>query len=147
MLGCDPDRDYCELKQKVPFIYVSSAVLVDEDNKILIAQRPKNKTFEGLWEFAGGKLEDGEIPEVALVRELKEELNIKTSPSCLLPLNFVSHRYEDFHLIMYVFVCRRWKGIVMPLEDQLLKWITPKELVKYNMPAANMPLIASVRNI
>ena len=147
MLGCDPDRDYSHLKRKIPFVHVSSCVLVDENDKMLITQRPENKSMSGLWEFPGGKIENGEIPEIAVVRELQEELDIKTSPSCLLPFNFVSHRYDDFHLIMFLFVCRKWKGVVVGKEGQLIKWIPPKELVRYEMPAANMSLIASVRDI
>lgn len=147
IFGCDPDGDYSHLKEKLPLTYVSSAILVDEDDKILIAQRPKDKKFSGFWEFPGGKLENGEIPEIALVRELQEELNIKTSPTCLLPLNFVSHRYDDFHLIMYVFICRRWSSVIKPMENQTLKWITPKDLVKYDMPKANLPLLASIRDL
>jgi 8-oxo-dGTP diphosphatase len=144
--GCDPLMEYPELLEPMPFKYVTSGVLVDEAGKILIAKRPDGKDMAGLWEFPGGKVKDGEVPEIALARELKEELNIQTSVGCFLPLTFISHRYETFHLIMYVFVCRKWNGIVMGAEGQECKWIRPNELVKYNMPAANMPLVSAVLN-
>lgn len=142
--GCDPLRESPELMKLLPFKYVASAFLVDEDNKILISRRPDNKDMAGLWEVPGGKVKEGEVPEIAVVRELQEELGIKTSAGCLLPLNFISYRYETFHLIMFVFICRKWNGIAMPMEGQELKWIKPQELVKYDMPPANMPLISAV---
>ncbi|PIR39155.1 MAG: 8-oxo-dGTP diphosphatase MutT [Alphaproteobacteria bacterium CG11_big_fil_rev_8_21_14_0_20_39_49] len=145
--GCDPAREYPELLEKVAFKYVAAGVLVDKDEKILIAKRPEGKPMAGLWEFPGGKAKEGEVPEIALVRELKEELGIRTSAGCLLPLTFLSHRYADFHLIMYVFVCRRWEGAIEPKEGQELKWIEKNRLSKYDMPDANMPLIGAVRNI
>ena len=145
--GCDPEREYPQLLIDMPFIHVASAVLVDEDDKILIARRPKGKIMAGVWELPGGKLEEGEAPEICLARELKEELGIQTSPGCFYPLTFLSHRYEKFHLIMYVFVCRKWNNIVQGLEGQDLKWIEKNKLADFEMPAANLPLIAAVRNI
>lgn len=147
MYGCDPDNECPELFVKMPFKYVSCGVLVDVDGKILISTRPKGKDMEGLWEFPGGKLQENEVPEVALARELQEELGIKTSPSCMYPLTFVSHRYEAFHLIMFVFVCRKWSGFPMPLEGQQLKWVTPRELPNYNMPPADLGIIAAIRGM
>ncbi len=146
MLGCDPDNEDKELYTIMPFRYVSCAVLVDEAGKILIATRPEGKDMAGLWEFPGGKIQANEVPEVALVRELLEELGIKTSPSCMYPLTFVSHRYEEFHLIMFVFVCRKWKGFPLPKEGQEIKWISPKDLSNYDMPPADLALIAAIRN-
>lgn len=145
--GCDPLREYPELLVEKPFKYVSAGVLIDTDGKILIAKRPENKDMAGLWEFPGGKVKDGEVPEIALQREFLEELGIKTSPGCFLPLTFLSHRYEKFHLIMFVYTCRKWVGNVMPIEGQELKWIMPNELVKYDMPEANLPLISAVRGV
>jgi 8-oxo-dGTP diphosphatase len=145
--GCDPSREYPELLKEVPFKYVAAGVLVDKNEKILIAKRPEGKPMAGLWEFPGGKAQEAEVPEIALVRELKEELGIQTSAGCLLPLNFLSHRYNDFHLIMYVFVIRRWNGDIAPKEGQELKWIEKNQLSKFDMPDANMPLIAAVRGI
>ncbi len=145
--GCDPSREYPELLQEMPFKYVASCVLIDNDGKILIAKRPENKDMAGLWEFPGGKVKADEVPEIAVVREIKEELGVKTSPGCLTPLTFISHRYETFHLIMYVFVCRKWEGSVSGVEGQELKWIKPMELVKYDMPAANLSLVSAVRDM
>ena len=145
--GCDPSREYPQLLERVPFKYVAAGVLVDKNEKILIAKRPQGKHMAGLWEFPGGKAEEGEVPEVALVRELKEELGIQTSAGCLLPLTFLSHRYDEFHLIMYVFVIRRWNGDIKGVEGQQLKWIEKNHLSKYEMPDANMPLIGAVRVI
>jgi 8-oxo-dGTP diphosphatase len=127
----------------MPFKYVAAGVLIDEAGKMLIAKRPDGKDMAGLWEIPGGKVNEGEAPEIALARELKEELGIQTSPGCFLPLTFLSHRYETFHLIMFVYVCRKWNGIPMGLEGQELKWIRTNELVKYDMPAANLPLVAA----
>ena len=145
--GCDPDRQYPELLVKMPFVYVSAGVIVDEAGKILIAKRTNEQSMAGLWEFPGGKIKEDEVPEIALVRELKEELSIQTSPGCFFPLTFLSYRYEDFHLIMYVFVCRKYNGIALGLQGQELKWINPRDLVKYEMAAANLPLISAVRDL
>ena len=127
-------------------VLVSAVALVDADGRVLIAQRPEGKAMAGLWEFPGGKIEPGETPEVALVRELKEELGIETWDSCLAPLTFASHSYEDFHLLMPLFICRKWQGIVAPKEGQKLKWVYVKELRDYPMPAADIPLIPILRD-
>ena len=127
-------------------VLVSAVALVDPDGRILIAQRPEGKSLAGLWEFPGGKVEPGETPEEALVRELYEELGIETWQSCLAPLTFASHRYEDFHLLMPLFACRRWQGTVQAKEGQSLKWVRASELKNYPMPPADIPLIPILRD-
>ena len=127
-------------------ILVSAVALIDRDGRVLLAQRPKGKSMAGLWEFPGGKVEKGETPEAALVRELYEELGIETWDSCLAPLTFASHKYEDFHLLMPLFACRKWSGIVQAKEGQSLKWVLAKDLSKYPMPAADLPLIPILRD-
>tara|TARA_B110000003_G_scaffold223547_1_gene223949 strand:+ start:2722 stop:3120 length:399 start_codon:yes stop_codon:yes gene_type:complete len=127
-------------------ILVSAVALIDPDGRVLLAQRPKGKSMAGLWEFPGGKVEKGETPEAALVRELHEELGIETWDSCLAPLTFASHKYEDFHLLMPLFACRKWSGIVQAKEGQSLKWVLAKDLSKYPMPAADLPLIPILRD-
>ena len=127
-------------------ILVSAVALIDQDGRILIAKLPDGKSMAGLWEFPGGKVELGETPEQALVRELSEELGIKTWNSCLAPLTFASHAYEDFHLLMPLFVCRKWEGIVIPKEEQELKWVYSNELKNYPMPPADKPLIPILRD-
>ena len=127
-------------------ILVSAVALIDRDGRVLLAQRPKGKSMAGLWEFPGGKVEEGETPEAALVRELHEELGIETWDSCLAPLTFASHKYEDFHLLMPLFACRKWSGIVQAKEGQSLKWVLAKDLSKYPMPAADLPLIPILRD-
>ena len=127
-------------------VLVSAVALVDADGRVLIAQRPEGKAMAGLWEFPGGKIEPGETPKVALVRELKEELGIETWDSCLAPLTFASHSYDDFHLLMPLFICRKWQGIVAPKEGQKLQWVYAKELRDYPMPAADIPLIPILRD-
>ena len=127
-------------------ILVSAVALIDKDGRILIAKRPDGKSMAGLWEFPGGKVELGETPEQALVRELSEELGIKTWNSCLAPLTFASHAYEDFHLLMPLFVCRKWEGIVIPKEEQELKWVYSNVLKNYPMPPADKPLIPILRD-
>ena len=127
-------------------ILVSAVALIDQDGRILIAKRPDGKSMAGLWEFPGCKVELGETPEQALVRELSEELGIKTWNSCLAPLTFASHAYEDFHLLMPLFVCRKWEGIVIPKEEQELKWVYSSELKNYPMPPADKPLIPILRD-
>ena len=127
-------------------ILVSAVALIDQDGRILIAKRPDGKSMAGLWEFPGGKVELGETPEQALVRELSEELGIKTWNSCLAPLTFSSHAYEDFHLLMPLFACRKWEGIVIPKEEQELKWVYSNELKNYPMPPADKPLIPILRD-
>ena len=122
-------------------VLVSAVALIDQDGRVLLAQRPKGKAMEGLWEFPGGKVEAHETPEAALLRELEEELGINTWESCLAPLTFASHTYETFHLVMPLFVCRKWNGIPHPRENQQLKWVTKQELRSYPMPAADIPLV------
>jgi len=123
-------------------LLVVACALVDADNRILIAQRPEGKALAGLWEFPGGKVEPGEAPEDALIRELREELGIETKSACLAPLTFASHAYPDFHLLMPLYVCRRWSGIAQSHEGQALKWVRAKALRDYPMPPADEPLIA-----
>ena len=122
-------------------LLVVAAALVDADGRVLIAQRPKGKALEGLWEFPDGKIEPGERPEDALIRELREELGVTVKAACLAPLTFASHAYEDFHLMMPLYVCRRWEGLVQPLEGQALKWVRAKALRDWPMPPADAPLI------
>jgi 8-oxo-dGTP diphosphatase len=122
-------------------LLVAAVALVDSDGRVLISQRPAGKQLAGLWEFPGGKVEAGERPEQALIRELKEELNIDVAESCLAPLTFASHAYDDFHLLMPLYVCRRWKGHVVSHEGQALKWVRARELRDYPMPPADVPLI------
>ncbi|WP_312797602.1 (deoxy)nucleoside triphosphate pyrophosphohydrolase [Tianweitania sp.] len=123
-------------------VLVVACALVDADNRVLLAQRPEGKSLAGLWEFPGGKVEAGETPELALVRELKEELGIDTKVSCLAPLTFASHTYDSFHLLMPLYVCRRYWGTPQPLEAQALKWVRPNKLRDYPMPPADEPLIS-----
>lgn len=127
-------------------ILVSAVALIDRDGRVLLAQRPEGKSMAGLWEFPGGKIEQGETPEAALVRELHEELGIQTWNSCLAPLTFASHSYDDFHLLMPLFACRKWEGIPQPKEGQTLKWVKPMDLRNYPMPAADIPLIPILRD-
>ncbi|MCB1356679.1 MAG: 8-oxo-dGTP diphosphatase MutT [Maritimibacter sp.] len=127
-------------------VLVSAVALIDIDGRVLLAQRPEGKSMAGLWEFPGGKVESGETPEAALIRELREELGIDTSASCLAPLAFASHSYDDFHLLMPLFACRRWKGNVIPLEGQTLKWVRAGDLKSYPMPPADIPLIPILRD-
>lgn len=127
-------------------VLVSAVALIDIDGRVLIAQRPEGKSMAGLWEFPGGKVEDGETPEAALIRELREELGIDTRASCLAPLAFASHSYESFHLLMPLFACRRWEGTVTPLEGQKLAWVRPNALRDYPMPPADKPLIPILRD-
>ena len=131
---------------KMKVVLVSAVALIDVAGRVLLAQRPKGKSMAGLWEFPGGKLEEGETPEAALVRELHEELGIETWDSCLAPLTFASHKYEDFHLLMPLYACRKWSGIVQPKEGQTLKWVAARDLSKYPMPAADLPLIPILRD-
>ena len=125
----------------VKLVLVAACALVDADGRVLIAQRPQGKSMAGLWEFPGGKVESDERPEQSLIRELKEELEIVVKEECLAPLTFASHRYPDFHLLMPLYVCRRWEGFVEAREGQTLKWVRPKELRNYSMPPADEPLI------
>lgn len=127
-------------------VLVSAVALIDADGRVLVAQRPEGKSMAGLWEFPGGKIEPGETPEAALIRELHEELGIDTWSSCLAPLTFASHRYDDFHLLMPLFACRRWQGQVQPREGQVLKWLRPTALRELPMPPADLPLIPVLRD-
>jgi 8-oxo-dGTP diphosphatase len=126
----------------VRLVLVAACALIDPDGRILLAQRPAGKSMAGLWEFPGGKIEAGERPEQSLIRELKEELGIAVKEECLAPLTFASHLYPDFHLLMPLYVCRRWEGIVTAQEQQKLKWVRPAELKNYPMPPADEPLIS-----
>jgi 8-oxo-dGTP diphosphatase len=128
-------------------VLVAAVALIDADGRVLIAQRPEGKTLAGLWEFPGGKVEQGERPEQALVRELKEELNIDVTESCLAPLTFASHAYDDFHLLMPLYVCRRWKGDATSNEGQALKWVRAKALRDHPMPPADRPLIPHLEEL
>lgn len=130
----------------LPLILVAAVVLVDTDNRVLLAKRPAGKPMAGLWEFPGGKVKQGESPEFALARELKEELNIETRECCFAPLGFASHAYDDFHLMMPLYVCRMWKGTPEPLEGQELAWVKPMELAQYEMPEADIPLIYQIQD-
>jgi len=123
-------------------LLVAAAALIDADGRVLITRRPEGKPMAGLWEFPGGKVEAGETPEATLIRELKEELDIDTSAACLAPLTFASHTYPDFHLLMPLYVCRKWQGMVRPTEGQATKWVRARDLRSYAMPPADLPLIA-----
>ncbi len=128
-------------------LLVVAAALVDRDGRVLLAQRPEGKTMAGLWEFPGGKPAPGETPEAALLRELKEELDIDTEASCLAPLTFASHAYADFHLLMPLYVCRVWQGVPRPKEGQRLAWVRPREMPDWPMPPADRPLVAMLRDL
>ena len=125
-------------------LLVAACALVDADGRVLIAQRPADKAMAGLWEFPGGKIEDGERPEATLIRELREELGIIVSEACLAPLTFASHSYPDFHLLMPLYVCRRWEKAVTAKEGQKLAWVSPNRLRDYDMPPADVPLVYQV---
>lgn len=126
---------------------VVACALIDTDNRVLIAQRPEGKTLAGQWEFPGGKLEPGERPEPALIRELAEELGITVQEACLAPLTFASHAYQDFHLLMPLYICRRWEGHVTAREGQTLAWVRANKLRDYPMPPADIPLIAHLTDL
>jgi len=131
----------------VNLVLVAACALVDTDARVLLAQRPAGRPMAGLWEFPGGKLDAGERPEDTLIRELKEELGISVEENCLAPLAFASHTYPDFHLVMPLYVCRRWQGTVTPLEGQKLAWVRPNRLRDYPMPPADEPLIAHLMTL
>ena len=128
-------------------VLVAACALIDADGRVLIAERPSGKSMAGLWEFPGGKVDPGERPEDALIRELKEELGIVVNEACLAPLTFASHTYEDFHLLMPLYVCRRWEGVVRPHEGQKLAWVRPNRLKEYPMPPADVPLISHLTTL
>lgn len=131
----------------LPLILVVAVALVDPDGRVLIAQRPEGKSMAGLWEFPGGKVEPGELPEDALIRELSEELEISVKAACLAPFTFASHTYDAFHLLMPLYVCRRWEGTPTPRHHAALKWVRPKDMGGYPMPAADLPLIPMLRDL
>jgi 8-oxo-dGTP diphosphatase len=133
--------------EPLPVVLVVAVALVDADGRVLLAQRPAGKSMAGMWEFPGGKVQPDETPEAALIRELKEELDIDVTEACLAPLTFASHRYERFHLLMPLYVCRRWNGIVTPREGQALTWVRAAKLDRYEMPPADKPLIAVLRDL
>ena len=130
-----------------PLVLVAAAALLDSDGRVLIAERPPGKAMAGLWEFPGGKIETGESPEDALVRELREELGIAVKPPCLAPFTFASHTYDAFHLLMPLYVCRRWDGTPRPKEHAAIKWVRPRDMAAYPMPAADLPLIPMLRDL
>ena len=131
----------------VKVVLVAACALIDADGRVLIAERPAGKSMAGLWEFPGGKVDPGERPEDALIRELKEELGIVVKEACLAPLTFASHSYEDFHLLMPLYVCRRWEGMVAAREGQKLAWVRPNRLKDYPMPPADVPLISHLTTL
>src|SRR5437016_11531805 len=131
----------------VKLVLVAACALVDADGRVLIAQRPPGRSMAGLWEFPGGKVEAGETPEATLIRELKEELGIVVKEACLAPLTFASHAYDDFHLLMPLYVCRRWEGTVSAQENQRLAWVRPNKLRDYPMPPADLPLIPHLTSL
>jgi len=133
--------------EPLPVVLVAAVALIDADGRVLLAQRPPGKTMAGLWEFPGGKVQPSETPEAALIRELKEELGIDVAEACLAPLTFASHRYERFHLLMPLYVCRRWEGMVTPREGQALKWVRAPALGDYPMPPADKPLIPVLKDL
>ena len=131
----------------LPTVLVVAVALIDTDGRVLIAQRPEGKQLAGLWEFPGGKVEPGERPEAALIRELREELGIEAKESCLAPFVFASHAYDSFHLLMPLYLCRRWEGTVVAREHAALKWVRPNQLSDWPMPPADAPLVAWLRDL
>ncbi len=130
-----------------PILLVAACALIDPDNRVLIAKRPVGKSLEGMWEFPGGKIHEGETPESALSRELKEELSIIVPEKCFAPFTFASHAYEDFHLLMPLYLCRKWEGKLTPREGQEIAWVRANRLVNYEMPPADLPLIPMLRDL
>lgn len=149
-IGLDPscfDAEVRASRPDRPIVLVVAVALVDADGRVLIAQRTEGKSMAGLWEFPGGKVDAGETPEAALVRELAEELGIDIRASCLAPIAFASHGYDDFHLLMPLYVCRVWKGTPSPREGQALKWVRAARLGDYAMPPADIPLVAQLQDL
>lgn len=146
MIDDECPNPVADITRDLPVVLVAAIALFDKDGRVLIAERPAGKSMAGLWEFPGGKVEPGELPEAALIRECKEELGIDVTASCLAAFTFASHSYERFHLLMPLYVCRKWEGAVIPQEGQQLKWVFPKELKDYPMPPADIPLIAMLRD-
>ncbi|MAM13434.1 MAG: 8-oxo-dGTP diphosphatase MutT [Rhizobiaceae bacterium] len=132
---------------EMKLLLVAACALIDTDGRILLAQRPEGKALAGLWEFPGGKVESGETPEACLIREMEEELGITTKPDCLAPLTFASHTYERFHLLMPLFICRRYQGIPSGREGQAIKWVRARDLRDYPMPPADEPLIPILQDL
>jgi 8-oxo-dGTP diphosphatase len=130
-----------------PIVLVAAVALIDADGRVLLAERPEGKHLAGFWEFPGGKVQPGETPEAALIRELAEELGIDVHETCLAPFTFASHAYENFHLLMPLYVCRKWSGIVTAREGQRLAWVRPPRLADYPMPPADKPLVAMLRDL
>ncbi len=145
MAGGRPGED--QLRRNRPLVLVAAVVLVDADGRVLLARRPEGKAMAGLWEFPGGKVDPGETPEIALIRELAEELGIDVAASCLAPFTFASHAYSGFHLLMPLYVCRKWNGIPTAREGQRLAWVRPARLAEYPMPPADKPLLAMLRDL
>ncbi|MBV8975988.1 MAG: 8-oxo-dGTP diphosphatase MutT [Alphaproteobacteria bacterium] len=131
----------------VRVVLVAACALIDPDGRVLLAQRPPDKAMGGLWEFPGGKVEPGETPEQSLIRELREELAIAVEKACLAPFTFASHSYPEFHLLMPLYVCRRWQGTPQPREHTALKWVKPKDMAGYAMPPADLPLVPMLRDL
>ncbi|MEM7776673.1 MAG: 8-oxo-dGTP diphosphatase MutT [Pseudomonadota bacterium] len=143
MTRADPSSDSREKR----LVLVAAAALIDDDNRVLIAKRPEGKPMAGLWEFPGGKVQPGETPENAVIRELFEELGIDVCPSCVAPFTFASHSYADFHLLMPLYLCTQWDGAITPREGQELKWVRAMRLADYPMPPADLPLIPYLRDL
>jgi 8-oxo-dGTP diphosphatase len=136
-----------EVEPARPIVLVAAVALIDTDGRVLLAERPPGKHLAGLWEFPGGKVQAGETPEAALIRELAEEIGIDVEASCLAPFTFASYAYPEFHLLMPLYVCRKWSGIVTAREGQRLKWVRPARLSDYPMPPADKPLVAMLRDL
>ena len=131
----------------LPIVLVAAVALINSQKEVFLAQRPEGKSMAGLWEFPGGKVDAGETPEYALMRELEEELGIETRPTCYHPIAFASHSYDDFHLLMPLFACRNWKGDIQLKEHQASAWVRPVDMLEYPMPAADLPLVTTLRDL
>lgn len=143
-LGCPRAPDQAFITQNLPLILVSAAALIDSEGRVLLAQRPAGKHLAGTWEFPGGKVETGESPEVALIRELQEELSINTGRACLAPIAFASHSYAHAHIVLMLFACRKWQGRPAPMAGSALKWVRPRDMFALDMPPADLPLIGQL---